>query len=77
MYAHQANEPQLLPVVEAELRLSEAKEALTQKKHLLDAAADSDQLASLCELTKAVEATLHDDNQVVSAAGLSCQGEAL
>ena len=75
--AHQANEPQLLPLVEAELRLSEAKEALTQKKHLLDAAADSDQLASLCELTKAVEATLHDDNQVVSAAGLSCQGEAL
>lgn len=75
--AHQANEPQLLPVVEAELRLSRAKEALVQKKHLLEAAADSDQLTSLCELTKAVEATLHDENQIVSAAGLSCQGEAL
>lgn len=75
--AHQANEPQLLPVVEAELRLSKAKEALTQKKHLLEAAADGDQLTSLCELTKAVEATLHDDNQIVSVPGLSCQGEAL
>ncbi|MBN23848.1 MAG: hypothetical protein CL578_02230 [Alteromonadaceae bacterium] len=75
--AHQANEPQLLPVVEAELRLSKAKEALAQKKHLLEAAADSDQLASLCELTKAVEATLHDDNQISSAPVLPCQGEAL
>lgn len=71
--AHGSNEPNLLPVVQAELRLSHARQQLIEQKSTLAATAVDKKPQALCELVNQVNKQLHSAETITPTH--DCDGE--
>ncbi|WP_281556362.1 hypothetical protein [Thalassomonas sp. RHCl1] len=73
--AHQSNEPNLLPIVKAELRLSKAQQQLTTEKNNLLTAKPEEKLNALCELVDKVTEKLQTENESTPIKLSNCKGD--
>lgn len=72
--SYNSNEPNLLPIVEAELRLSKATTAVIPKQSQIEASNDiNEQINLLCELTKTLETQLTTEDETSSS--VNCEQE--
>lgn len=73
--AHKSNEPNLVPVVQAELRLSQARQQLFEQKTALAAAVTDQKALALCELVNQVNQKLHVSETAAASSVQDCKGK--
>lgn len=73
--AHKSNEPNLIPVVQAELRLSHARQQLLEQKTALAAAVSDQKAVALCELVNQVNQKLHVSETEAVSSAQDCKGK--